>query len=121
MQGDFARGCRMSRNTKIILAILAVGAVFVGLMGYLANARRAGQSVAAQAIVLSAERELPSGKRKKENTIVTLAYAAGTAQAQGRARVDGPHLADYPAGRTVRICYDPSNTSSIRIEEGACG
>ncbi|MES2989549.1 MAG: DUF3592 domain-containing protein [Pseudomonadota bacterium] len=111
----------MSKNTKIVIGLLAVCAVFVGLIGYWATMRRAGQSEAVMATVVSAERETGTGKRKKENTIVTLSYLAGSATANGRARVSGVHISEYPAGRSVRICYDPKNTTSIRIDDGPCG
>lgn len=111
----------MSRNTKIVIALMVLCAIIVGIIGYWAEARRAKQTVATMATVVGAEKESRSGKRGKEHTIVILSYRAGTMTAQGRDRVNGVHLEDYPAGRLLRICYDPDNLKSLRIEDGACG
>jgi Protein of unknown function (DUF3592) len=108
----------MSRNTKIVIAILAVLAVFVAVLGYWASARRAKQTAMAMATVVSAEREVKKGD---DATLITLSYPAGSATVQGKARVNGVHLEDYPAGRQMRICYDPADVKSLRIEDGACG
>lgn len=109
----------MSRNTKIVLALLAVIVVFVGGLGYWASARRAKQTAAALATVVSAERERKKGD---DDTIVNLTFpAAGGGVAQGKARVSGVHLEDYPAGRQIRICYDPADPRSLRVDDGACG
>ncbi len=110
----------MSRNTKIVIAILVVLAFFVALMGYWATMRRAKQTATAIATVVSAEKETKSGSRGTDNTIVTLSYRAGATMAQARARVSGVRLEDYPAGRTVRVCYDPANVSSLRIDDAPC-
>lgn len=111
----------MSRNTKIVLAILAVGAVAVGLLGYWASVRRAKQTMAATATVIGARWETRTGKRGKDKVIVTVSYSAGTTLAQGNIRVSRSHPERYPAGRAVRICYDPTNTTSIRKDDGPCG
>lgn len=111
----------MSKNTKIVLAILMLGAVVVGLIGYWASVRRAKQTMSAMATVIGAQREAKSGKRGKDKTIVTLSYRAGAIPAQGRDRVSGFHLEDYPVGRSVRICYDPDDPKSIRMDDGPCG
>jgi len=108
----------MSRNTKIVIGILAVLVVVVGMLGYWASQRRAKQTAAAVATVAGVERD---EKRGDDDTIVTLSYRAGAAMAQGRARVRGVHLEDYPSGRQIRICYDPANVESIRIDDGPCG
>lgn len=111
----------MSTNTKIVLGILMLGAVAVGLIGYWASARRAHQTMAATATVIGAKWEKKTGKRGKDYVLLTLSYNAGTILAQGRARVSRSHPELYPAGRAVRICYDPDNLTSIRQDDGPCG
>jgi hypothetical protein len=108
----------MSRNTKIVLAILALGVVVVGLIGYWASARRAAQTASAVATVVSVK---TAARKGEDDTIVSLSYRAGSAAASGNARVRGVHQDAYPAGKQVRICYDPANTKSLRIEDGTCG
>src|SRR3712207_5578507 len=94
----------MSRNTKIVIALLVVLALFLGWLAYMSMARTAAQTVEATATVVGAERER---KRGDDDTIVTVSYDAGGARVQARARIDGVRMEEYPAGRPVRICYDP--------------
>ena len=107
----------MSKNTRIVIGILAVLVVFVGALGYWANARRAKQTAAAVATVMSAKQE---EKKGTDNTILTISYVAGAETVQAKARVTGVHMAEYPAGRSIRICYDPANLQSLRIDDGPC-
>jgi hypothetical protein len=108
----------MSRNSKIVIAILAALVVFVGIIAWWAMGRRAKQTAVATATVVSAQRE---EKRDDDDTLLTLSYSAGSAPAEGKARVHGIHLEDYPAGRRLRICYDPGDTRNLRIDDGPCG
>jgi Flp pilus assembly protein CpaB len=108
----------LSRNAKIVIVLLAVLAVFIGAMGYMAAKRDAAQTAEAMATVVRAERER---KRGDDDTIVVLSYQAGGAATEARARVDGVRMSEYPAGRQVRICYDPNDPANIRIAEGSCG
>lgn len=108
----------MTRNTRIVIALLLVGAAFMAAIFYLASARSAAQTAEALATVVRSERE---AKKGDDDTIVTLSYPTGTGEAQGRARVDGVRMAEFPAGRQVRVCYDPSTTTSVRIADGPCG
>jgi hypothetical protein len=108
----------MSRNTKIVLALVVLGAAAVLAIGLWANARRAKQTATAVAMVV----DVTTASRKgQDDTIVTLSYQAGSAAAQGRARVRGVHVQDYPRGRRLPICYDPADTHSLRIAQGPCG
>ncbi|MCP3734246.1 hypothetical protein M9979_05065 [Sphingomonas sp. RP10(2022)] len=108
----------MNRNHKIVIGLLVVGAVFVAVMGYLASVRRAKQTAQATATVVATA---TAAKRGADDTIVILAYRAGTVPAQGRARISGVHTSEFPAGRQVAICYDPADTRSLRIAKGPCG
>ncbi len=108
----------MSKNTKIVIALLAVFAVALGVLAVMAGNRSAGQSAAATATVVEALRERNRGD---DDTVVVLSYPAGGATAQGRARVSGVHVEDYPAGRQLPVCYDPKDTASVRIADGPCG
>ncbi|HEX8640564.1 MAG TPA: DUF3592 domain-containing protein [Allosphingosinicella sp.] len=108
----------MSRNTKIVIGLLVVLALFLGWLAYTAMAQKAAQTAEATATVVDAERER---KRGDDDTIVTLSYEAGGAPAQARARIDGVRMGEYPAGKQVRICYDPSDRSSVRVTDEPCG
>lgn len=108
----------MSKNTRIVIGLLALGVVILGGFYYLARARAQAQTVAAVGTVVSAKREGRSGKHK---TIVTLSYRAGAVEAVGRHRVGGSHEDEYPAGRQLPICYNPADTTSLRIANGPCG
>ena len=108
----------MGRNTKIVIGLLVVGAIFMAAIFYFASARSAAQTAEAMAIVVRAERE---AKKGDDDTILILSYPTGSGEAQGRARIDGVRMAEYPAGRQLRVCYDPSETSSVRVDDGPCG
>ncbi|HYI41175.1 MAG TPA: DUF3592 domain-containing protein [Allosphingosinicella sp.] len=108
----------MSRNTIIVMALLVLGAVFVGAMVYFASLTRKAQTAEGTATVVRAERE---AKKGDDDTILTLSYRAGARVVQGRARVEGVHVDEYPAGRELRVCFDPANPSSVRLEDGSCG
>ena len=109
----------MSRNTKIVVILLLVGALAVGAILFMAMRRSSAQTVQALARVVKAEREVKKGD---DDTIVTLVYSNRSEGVQGRARVDGVHVDDYPAGRQVAVCFDPENPSSVRIaDDRPCG
>ena len=108
----------MTRNTKIVIALLLVGAIAIGAIFYFAAARNAAQTAEAMAVVVAAERE---EKKGDDDTIVILSYRTESGETQGRARVDGVRMDEYPAGRQVPVCYDPSNATSVRVADGPCG
>ena len=108
----------MGRNTKIVMALLLVGAIFLAAIFYYASVRSAAQTAEGMATVIRAQREVKKGD---DDTILILAYQTATGPAQGRARINGVRMAEYPAGRQLRVCYDPSDTSSVRIADGPCG
>ncbi len=108
----------MSRNTKIVIALLVVLAVIVGGLFYLARARAGAQTSAATGTVVSAER---TGRAGKYKTYITFSYNAGTVAATGRDFVGGDQVDEYPAGRQLPICYNPADTTSLRIANGPCG
>ena len=107
----------MARNTRIVIGLLVVGAIVIGALLYFAAARGAAQTAEAMASVVSAERE---AKKGDDDTILNLSYPTPTGQARARARIAGVHSEEYPAGRQVRICYDPSDNSSVRVDDGPC-
>jgi hypothetical protein len=108
----------LGRNGKIVVALMAVLAVFLGAVFYMGAKRDAAQTAEATAIVVKAERERQRGD---DNTILTVAYSASGTVAQARARLDRVRMHEFPAGRRVRICYDPNDLESVRVEDGACG
>ena len=109
----------MARNTKIVIVLLLVGALSTGTLLVMAASRSSAQTVQALARVVTAEREVKKGD---DDTIVTLAYANASEEVQGRARVSGVHVEEYPAGRQVVVCYDPANPVSVRLaEDQPCG
>ncbi|HET9511980.1 MAG TPA: DUF3592 domain-containing protein [Sphingomonas sp.] len=111
----------MSRNTKVGLALIGVCAAVVGLIGAYVSHIRAGQTTAATATVISTKLEKKTGKRGKNRLVSTVSYMAATTPAQAKAEVTGTDPAVYPAGRTLRICYNPDDTGSIREDDGPCG
>ena len=108
----------MSRNTKIVMALLVLAVVVIGSMVYFASLTRKAQTAEGVATVVRAERE---AKKGDDDTILTLSYRAGSQVVEGRARVDGVHVAEYPAGRELGVCFDPANPSSVRVKQGSCG
>ncbi len=111
----------MHRNTKVVLALLAVGVVVIGLIGLYVSRIRAGQTTAATATVISTKLEKKTGKRGKNRLVSTVSYLAGAKPVQAKAAVTGTDPAKYPPGRTLHICYNPADTSSIREDDGPCG
>ena len=108
----------MSKNTKVVIGLLLFGVIVIAAIFYYVAKTRAAQTAEAMAVVVSAERD---SKKGEDDTLLTLSYQAGSGQAQARARIDGVRMDEYPAGRQVRICYDPSDTSSVRVSDGPCG
>ena len=108
----------MKRNTKIVIGLLVVLAVALGAIGYWAMQRKASQTAAATATVVGTE---VSGRSGKRSTVVTFSFQTAAGPAQGRDRVRGDHASDYPAGRQLRVCYDPANPNSLRMANGPCG
>jgi hypothetical protein len=108
----------MGRNGKIVIALLAVAAAVIGGTFYYAGTISAAQTAEAVGTVVRAEREV---KRGDDDTIVILSYQAGGVETQGRDRVGGVRMHEYPAGRQLPVCYDPANPSSVRIADGPCG
>ena len=108
----------MRRNTKIVMALLLVGAIFLAVIFYYASVRSAAQTAEGMATVIRAQREVKKGD---DDTILILSYPTSSGQAQGRARIDGVRMGEYPAGRQLRVCYDPANSSSVRVDDGPCG
>ena len=108
----------MGRNGKIVAALLVVVAAVIGATFYYAATISAAQTAEAMAIVIAAEREVQRGD---DATIVILSYRAGGVEAQGRDRVGGLRMHEYPPGRQLAVCYDPANISSVRIADGPCG
>jgi uncharacterized protein DUF3592 len=108
----------MSRNTKVVIGLLVVLALFLGWIAYMSMARTAAQTAEARATVVAAERERKKGD---DDTILILSYRAGGAATQARARIDGVRMDEFPAGRQVRICYDPADPSSVSVTDAPCG
>ena len=67
---------------------------------------------------MNSEREVKKGD---DDTIITLAYSFAGEGVVSRARIDGVHVSEYPAGRQVVVCYDPDDPTSVRISDGQCG
>lgn len=108
----------MGKNAKIVIAIFLVTATVIGAIFYYASVISAAQTAEGMATVIRAEREVKKGD---DDTILILSYQAGSGEAQGRARIDGVRMNEYPAGRQLRVCYDPADTSSVRVDDGPCG
>lgn len=107
----------MARNTKIVLALVALLILFVAGLLVMQARRSAAQTEEAMATVAAAELEVKKGQ---DDTIVTVEFEPGGAAVRGRARLDGDVRSDYPPGRPVRICFDPANPSSLRIDDESC-
>ena len=107
----------MSSTAKWLLALVAVLGVVVGGIAIWASAQKAKQTASAIATVTATR---IAAKRGSDDTVVMLSFRAGTADAQGRARVRGVHPENYPVGRRLRICYDPADVTNLRMDDAPC-
>ncbi len=107
----------MSVNQKILLYV--VGGLFLAFapIWYFSSKERAAQNVGAIATVIEAEvQQTGTG----DDTIVELTYDLSGTPATGWIRLDDDHTKEFPAGKTVQICYNPADPKSVRLADGPC-
>lgn len=96
-------------------------AVVVGVLALLAwfaldvFQDRAAMTAAASGTVTKAVFDPDEESSSLDETDIEYSFAAGAATVQATSSLPGDRVADYPAGRTVAICYDPKEPASSRI------
>ena len=108
----------MQQKAIIVLAVLVAMAASVAGVFYWVSSERGAQTAEATASVISAESEY---RNRKHATVVMLSYPTPSGIVQGRARITDVQADEFPAGREVRVCYDPSDTTNVRVTDGPCG
>lgn len=112
----------MNRNVKAALIVGAVLALLAGFVWHAVN-ERGKMTAAATATVLKSEFVRDSESSSLDETRVLYRFEAAGKPVQGSNSVPGPdRTTDYPAGRTVQICYNPQEPESSRLNSGGpCG
>ena len=112
----------MNKNLKAALIV----AVILGALGWYAvhlMNERAAMTAAATGTVLKAEFVRDGESSSLDETRIAYSFGAGGRQLQGSSAISGAdRTADYPAGRTIQVCYDPEEPESSRLNQGGpCG
>lgn len=109
-----SNGGKMKKHWKAIAVILGVFA----LLGWFAldmMQERAAMTAAASATVTGAVFDKDQESSSLDQTDIDYRFEAGGAPVQSASSLPGDRVADYPAGRTIAVCYDPSEPASSRI------
>jgi hypothetical protein len=104
----------VKKHWKAIAIVLAV----FGLLGWFAYdvvQDRAAMTAGATATVVKATLDEDEESSSLDETDIEYRFEAGGAPVQAMSSLPGDRVADYPAGRTVAICYDPKEPTSSRI------
>jgi len=113
----------MNKNVKAALVVAVVLAVLGDFVWHAVN-ERGKMTATAKATVLKSEfvRDLESSSL--DETRIAYQFEAAGKAVQGQNSIPGStdQTADYPAGRTIEICYNPEDPVSSRLKSGdSCG
>lgn len=112
----------MKTWAKLVLVFAAVGAVVAGLIVWESN-RLAAMTAETQAVVVSATLDPDEESRSLDETDVRYRYTVAGRPYESETALPGDKVADYPAGRTVAICYEPEEplSTNLKRDDGPCG
>ena len=102
-----------------IVAVILGALVWYGV--FLMN-ERAEMTASATGTVLKSEFVRDTESSSLDETRVDYSFDAGGKPVQGTDSISGDdRTAEYPAGRTIEVCYNPKEPESSRINRGgAC-
>ena len=112
----------MNKNLKAALIVAAILAALVAYGVYLMN-ERAAMTASGTGIVVKSQFLPDPESSSLDETRIDYRYEAGGKALQGSDSISGAdRTAEYPAGRTVELCYDPKDPETSRINRGGpCG
>lgn len=112
----------MKKYWKSILIVLLV---LAGLAWFVMDAvqERAAMTASARATVTRVEFDPDQESSSLDETDIDYEFDANGRRVRASASLPGDRVKEYPAGRTVEICYQPGEptTSRINTDGGVCG
>ena len=108
----------MNKNLK---AGLIVGGVLALLAGYgvYVFKEHAAMTAPAQGVVIESEFVRDAEDSSLDETRISYAYQANGGAFRGSDAISGDdRTAEYPAGKTIEICYNPEEPASSRVNRG---
>ena len=112
----------MNKNLKAALIVAAVLALLVAYGVYVMK-ERAAMTASATGTVLKSEFVPDSESSSSDETRIAYSFDADGKAVAGSDSISGADRTDeYPAGRTIEICYNPEDPQSSRVNRGGpCG
>ena len=106
-------------------AILVVALVLAGLAWLVIDAmrERAAMTASASATVTRVEFDPDDESSSLDETDIVYVFEANGSKVAASSSLPGDRVKDFPAGRTVAVCYDPKAPATSRINTGGgpCG
>lgn len=112
----------MNKNLKAALIVAAVLALLAAYGLYVMN-ERSEMAASATGTVLKAEFVRDTESSSLDETRIAYSFDVGGKRIDGSDSLSGADkTGDYPAGRTIQVCYNPKEPDSSRINQGGpCG
>ncbi len=108
----------MNKNLRAVLIVGALLALLAGYGVYLMN-QRVAMTAPATGTVLESKFVRDVESRSLDETSIDYRFEAAGKIVEGTDSISGSdRTSEYPAGRTVELCYDPKDPSSSRLNRG---
>lgn len=107
---------------KLLLIFAMIGVVFAALF-WMDERRKATMTAEASGTVTGVVLEADDESSSLDQTQVSYRFDAAGTPAEGRTGFPGDKVEEWPAGRTVRICYNPEDPAASEIRDAGtpCG
>ena len=107
---------------KLVLIFALIGGG-IALLFWMDDRRKATMTVEGQAVVTGAVLHEDDESSSLDETRISYRFEAGSSAFEGISSLPGDKVSEWPAGRIVRICYNPEDpaVSEIRDSGSPCG
>jgi hypothetical protein len=108
----------VNKNLKAGLIVGAVLALLAGF-GWHAMSERAEMTAAAAGTVLKSEFVRDTESSSLDETRISYRFEVDGKPVEGADGISGADRSgDYPAGRSIQVCYNPEEPTSSRLNQG---
>lgn len=98
----------------IVLGMVIAGAI--GLIFFYHQKRLKMTSNTVAEVVRAEQREVRDEQERRDETVVLVRYHVGGQKYEIEQILRGRQAARFPAGRTLRVCYNPAEPEMSRLD-----
>lgn len=98
----------------IVLGMVVAGAI--GLIFFYHQKRLKMTSDTLAQVVRAEQREVRDERERRDETVIRVRYTVGGQSYESEQIIRGRQAAQYPAGRTLKVHYNPADPEMSRID-----